>query len=546
MWESEEQFLSIIENLNAVLYAVDAKGVITYVSPSAEANGGYTPAELVGRFFTELVHPEDLPQIQERFLELSQGKETPIEARVLSKTGEIYWMLFHGKAVYEDGSFAGAQGVLVNVTEMRHAQNALEKLNQELEARVKERTAELEKINKRLRGEIKKRKRKEKQLQLLSQAVEQSSNGIAIIDLDGKVLYINNAFAESHGYSPGEVLGEHLSIFHNTQQMKQVENANRQIRENGEFLGEIWHTRHDGTVFPAMMHNSLLYDMDGRPMATIETLRDITEQKKMEQRLFQSEKLASLGYLASGIAHEINNPNSFIAFNVPILKDYLNELMPIIDKYVARNPGVEFCGLAYEDFRKDVFDLLQNIAHGSDRITSTVGDLREFARAKGKAEFRRVELREIFRKTLTMCRGKMNRMVSSFEVEMPEQGLKLHTDPEALEQVLINLLINGAQAADKGESWVKLRAVPGKKPDDPMIIEVTDNGCGMDDQTMQMIFDPFFTTKPVGESTGLGLSICHRLVEQIGGRIEVESEAGKGSRFMVILPGETAGRLEAC
>jgi len=130
----------------------------------------------------------------------------------------------------------------------------------------------------------------DEQLRLLSAAVAQSSEGIAIVDLDGNLLFVNEAFARMHGYTADELQGRNLAIFHTPEQMPAVEAANRQIRETGSFAGEIWHVRRDGTVFPTAMHNSLLRDPAGRPIGMIGTVRDITEAKEAERRLQESER----------------------------------------------------------------------------------------------------------------------------------------------------------------------------------------------------------------------------------------------------------------
>ena len=130
----------------------------------------------------------------------------------------------------------------------------------------------------------------DEQLRLLSAAVAQSSEGIAVVDLDGNLLFLNEAFARMHGYTANELRGRNLSVFHTAEQMPAVEAANRQIRETGSFAGEIWHVRRDGTVFPTAMHNSLLRDPTGRPIGMIGTVRDITEAKEAEHRLQESER----------------------------------------------------------------------------------------------------------------------------------------------------------------------------------------------------------------------------------------------------------------
>ena len=158
---------------------------------------------------------------------------------------------------------------------------------------------QLEQRAKELENEAVERRRLEEQTRLLSLAIEQSSEGIAVVDLDGNLKYSNDAFAKIHGYSLKEIIGKNLSIFHTPQQMPSVEEANREIKETGEFKGEIWHVRRNGTVFPTLMHNSLLRDEAGTPIGVIGTLRDITERKQAEEALRESEsRLANIiGFL---------------------------------------------------------------------------------------------------------------------------------------------------------------------------------------------------------------------------------------------------------
>ena len=136
--------------------------------------------------------------------------------------------------------------------------------------------------------DITERKRVDERLRLLSESVEQSSEGLAVVDLEGRVVFLNKAFAEMHGYSQAEVVGRHLSVFHNEEQMSEVNEANRQLKMHDLFSGEIWHTRADGSVFPGLMHNSVLRDHEGSPIGLIGTLRDISDIKKTEEELRRS------------------------------------------------------------------------------------------------------------------------------------------------------------------------------------------------------------------------------------------------------------------
>jgi signal transduction histidine kinase len=121
-------------------------------------------------------------------------------------------------------------------------------------------------------------------------------------------------------------------------------------------------------------------------------------------------------------------------------------------------------------------------------------------------------------------------------VDIPKDLPRIYADPETLELVIINLLINAAQAADKDNSWIRLHVSLGDSRQNHLIIEVRDNGCGMDQKTQNHIFEPFFTTKSPGEGTGLGLTLCLNSIKELGGQIEVDSIQGKGSTFKVILP----------
>ncbi len=289
---------------------------------------------------------------------------------------------------------------------------------------------------------------------------------------------------------------------------------------------------------PAKLEQVVVYPLkeeSGNIGSAIIRISDITEARSMERHLMQSEKLASLGFLISGVAHEINNPNNFITFNLPILRDYLKELIPIVDDYAKAKQDYELFGMSYPEFRKDIFKLLENIEHGSRRINTTVSNLRQFSRKKDKQEKEWVDIKQVVERGIAISAGKIKSMVNSMEINIPEGLPSIYTDPETLEIVLINLLINAAQATDKEDSWLRLNVSLGNRWRDRLVVEVIDNGCGMDGETMAKIFDPFFTTKSPGEGTGLGLSLCHNLIEALGGRIEVDSTPGEGSTFRVIL-----------
>jgi len=179
-----------------------------------------------------------------------------------------------------------------DVSEPKRTQEALQKAHDELEKRVESRTAHLAAVNRELQQEIAEHRDALERVRLLSSVVKQSSEGIAVADMDGHLLFVNEAFARIHGYAAHELIGKHLRVFHVEEQMPAVERANRILRETGEFSGEIWHVRRDGQVFPTLMHNSLLRDESGNPVGMIGTIRDITELKRVENQVRAERDLA--------------------------------------------------------------------------------------------------------------------------------------------------------------------------------------------------------------------------------------------------------------
>ena len=258
---------------------------------------------------------------------------------------------------------------------------------------------------------------------------------------------------------------------------------------------------------------------------------DIEREKLIENQLAQRQKLASLGLLISSIAHETCNLNNCITFNTPILKEYLEELVSVIDNYLVKDEDFELLGIPYPEFRKDIFKILDNIEHAANRITETSSGLKDFVRMNTSEKQVWVEVKEVIRRAVLICRGEMRKTVRSLEVDIPKDIPPIFIDQSALEQILVNLLINAAQAADKKDSWVMITARQANSLRSHLIIEVSDNGCGMDEKIKEKIFEPFFTTKEDIKGSGLGLFVSKNLIEGLNGYISVESTAGRGSTF---------------
>jgi len=266
------------------------------------------------------------------------------------------------------------------------------------------------------------------------------------------------------------------------------------------------------------------------------------ELRRVQTRLLQSEKLASIGQLAAGVAHEINNPLGYVHSNLHTLRDYVNGLLRLVGAYEdveRRLPKgdaawdslhVVKSGIDIDHVRGDVIDLLAESQEGIQRVKKIVQDLKEFSHADSDDKWALVDLHKGLDSTLNIA---MNEFKYKATVEK-DYGLlpPVECVMSQINQVFMNIMINAGQAITEHG---KIRIATGVAGDE-VWIDVSDNGAGISAENIGRIFDPFFTTKQVGIGTGLGLSLSYSIVEKHGGRIEVESQPGHGARFRVWLP----------
>ena len=267
-----------------------------------------------------------------------------------------------------------------------------------------------------------------------------------------------------------------------------------------------------------------LIDEEGKLYAIVHYLKDVTGQKRMEQQLIRSDRLASLGTLVAGIAHEINNPLGIIAGYAEALLDR------------AGDAGLRACG-EFEDFP----EYLRTIHHEIFRCKSILQSLLEFARPSG-GTFREIDVNELIKEVLLLLQHRTARLQHRIDLRLTRELPKISADAGSLRQVLMNLLLNAIYFTPEGGSITitteaDAPARPGLAAGASRVrLTVRDTGAGIAPEVAGKIFDPFFTTKPVGEGTGLGLTISHRIVEEHGGSIDVESAPGKGTAFVITLP----------
>jgi signal transduction histidine kinase len=281
------------------------------------------------------------------------------------------------------------------------------------------------------------------------------------------------------------------------------------------------------------VHALPVYNREHEVDGILEFYRDVTLEKTYEQQLQQADKLASLGQLVSGIGHEINNPNQFIRGNIKIVKQALEDMLPIIDDHYAKDSDLKIARLNYDFFRKHIMTLVSDMAHGSERIKAIVEGLRTFARKDEGLLVDKVDINTLVEASARLVQNEVHKR-ADIELDLTPKLPAFIGNTQKIEQVLINLIVNAGQAMGddkKGTIRIHTRSQNGH-----VVVEVKDNGCGMSENTLRQIFDPFFTTKRAKGGTGLGLAIAFRIIEEHKGTISVGSEIGVGTTFTIKIP----------
>jgi PAS domain S-box-containing protein len=341
-------------------------------------------------------------------------------------------------------------------------------------------------------------------------------DGVALLRLDGRIRFANPGMEKLAGARRGAL------------EARPVEELIAELRGiPAEEITERECVLHaaSGECLPVAISTSLLRDKRQNPMGLVLVARDLREVASLRSRLVVSDRLAAVGQLAAGIAHEINNPVAFVRAN-------LGALAHVLEAVGSKLPA-EFAA-ELDDPLGEGRELIEESLDGVDRVAAIVRDVKGFSHA-GDAEPKRVDLNPLLESVL---RVSAPQLPPGCPVERAYGDVPAVLGaPQELMQVFLNLVINAAQAMD-GDGTVR---VATKHEGERVVVLVEDQGCGIPPELIEHIFDPFFTTKPVGEGTGLGLAISYQIVRNHGGDLTVESEPGRGTRFRVELPAANGG-----
>jgi two-component system NtrC family sensor kinase len=522
--ESEALYHSLVENLPQNIFRKDRQGRITFGNRRYTQTLNRSLEEVLGKTDADLFPPELAAKYvadDRKVMETGQIFET-VEEHRLPDGSKIYVQVVKSPLRDSQGNIIGTQGMFWDVTKRKRAEEGL---------------TESERRYRRL--------------------TEATQDAIIVADQNGRITLFNPAAERMFGYHAAEVIGQPITVLMAPQYLDPHERGferylrTRQPRIIGKVV-EVHGRRKDGSDFPLEIALSVL---SGDPASTggnepvqfLSAIRDLTERNKMRSILVQNEKLASIGLLSAGVAHEINNPLAFVANNLVVLDRDTMGLLSLIEHYRASRPKLaqadpqaaakaraleEDIDLAY--LQENLPRLLGRTRDGIDRVTRIVHSLRGLARTDTPHR-QETNLSDLIDSSLEILRGRLRK--AGIEVtQQHDSDARLSCVPTQISQVLLNLLVNSVQAIESARSQGGQIKIHTRRLEDDLLLEVTDNGCGIEPAHLPKVFDPFFTTKDVGQGTGLGLSISHNIVAAHGGRIEVDSQLGEGARFRVYLP----------
>ncbi len=267
--------------------------------------------------------------------------------------------------------------------------------------------------------------------------------------------------------------------------------------------------------------------------------KEAEEQSRVHQeQLFQAAKLASVGTLVSGVAHEINNPITSVMLNIPILGKIWDRVLPILDESCRDNGDFKVGGMHYTQLRARVPLLLSFMLDGVNRVKTIVRDLKEFARENPSDLVDEVDVNDVVEKSIGLVGNMIKKSTDRFKTEYGINLPKVRGNSQRIGQVVINLLVNACQALQEKTDGITI-STRFDKPSGMVVVEVTDQGIGITSETIKRVKDPFFTTK-TDTGTGLGLAISDKIVRDHSGTLEINSKPGRGTSVQVSLPDGSA------
>lgn len=509
----ENQLQHYLDIAGSFFISINKDQNVTYINKRGASILEYSIEEIIGRNYFDSFYPEKgRKKGKERFMKLFELKESQtrsFDSDVVTATGKIRTINWTNALVKDADN---------NVTEIISSGNDI--------------TDQMKIIQQRLESEMKYRA-----------LVEATDTGYSIVDQNGILKDANERYISLLGYSnlldlKGKQLLSWIAPHHRNRVMECMKMCIKSRKVN---YSEVDIVDRNGEIVPVQFTTKAVVEHDKTELITL--CRDLREQREHEmqnrlheQQLIQADKMASIGILVSGVAHEINNPNNFVMLNVPLLKSMWQQIQPVLMKHYEQNGDFRIGKrLTYSDAKDYVPKLLNGIYEGSKRIENIVRELKDYARQQDTNEMSLILINEVVNTSFILTENLIRKKTSNLIFDLDERIPPVRANFQKIEQVIINILQNSSQALTHSGQGIFVSTFYDKNKKH-VVCKIEDEGKGMDKETLKKIKDPFFTTKRTSGGTGLGLAVSSKIVMQYNGTLEFISEPGKGTTAILSFP----------
>lgn len=551
---------------HAIVSIADASGHITYVNDKFCRISKYTREELMGQNHRLLKSGKhDAVFFANMWLTISSGRTWQGEVCNRNKEGDLYWVeTTIVPDMDENGLPCQYLSMRTEITRNKQLEADLALGKAELEVRIAHRTAELERAKQNLEADALARKQLINKLVYFKSVLDQSQEAIFIFDADSlRMIYLNSSAESWFGFGKDELMQMPLQQLDELMPYLANKEIVSSLRANGNaaLMVDTEYRRKDESRFPVELTLKLVTGSDGKQVL-VTVVRNIKGRRQAYQdqrknyeamqalnreledaqnHLLQADKMASIGQLAAGVAHEINNPIGYVYSNLGTLEKYVQDTFAMLAMYEQAEAAIadaevrsrlkasrEKLDVAF--LKEDLGDLMRESKDGITRVKKIVQNLKDFSHVDATDEWHFVDLHQGLDSTLNIVNNEIKYKADVVREygDLPE----VECLSSQLNQVFMNLLVNAAHAIEK-RGTITVRT---GRHEDEVWVEIADSGKGIAPENLKKIFDPFFTTKPIGQGTGLGLSLSYGILQKHHGRIEVNSEVGRGTTFRVCLP----------
>jgi PAS domain S-box-containing protein len=507
--KSRDFAIDLLNKLPSPIWRSGTDAKVNYVNSAWLGFTGRQFEDEIGDGWAQGIHPDDSYIVMKEYRSSFDARMPfTLIYRLRNHEGQYRWVIDYGAPFNDlDGSFAGYLGSCYDFTYRKETEDEL----RESESRFR-------------------------------QLFEQNENAIIIFRADKcEIIDANPSAARLYGYTRKEIREKGPSLFIPEDVYKEFEETMLcAAKSDGICFIPMTHIKKDGTSIVVVTgqtialkeHESdviycIFYDIS-------EKMRLQEEAKIRQAQLIHSNKMASLGLMASGIAHEINNPNNFILSNAQMIKDMCSDAVSIMSEYHKEFGDFSVGGMSFLDAAETLPCFVSSIIEGSMRIKNIVDNLRDFARPE-RAAAGEIDINKAVRTSAAILANEIKRYTDNFSLSLDEDMPRANGSGQKIEQVVINLLINGLHALPDKKRGIEV-STRFDKDAQCAIIKIRDEGIGIPKNNLEKIKEPFFSTKLDSGGSGLGLFISHFIVEEHGGSLELESEEGKGTTAVIKLP----------